>query len=58
MLELTALAVQAVTTTCSTRGVRPGESAEVTWRRSLVDPDPVWLLDVEIVAGSVARARH
>jgi hypothetical protein len=58
MLELTALAVQAVTTTCGARGVRPGESAEVTWRRSLVDPDQVWLLDVEIVPAVVALARH
>lgn len=57
MLELTALAVQAVTTTCGTRGVRPGEAAEVTWQRSLVDPDPVWLLDVELVPAEVAPAR-
>ena len=57
MLELTALAVQAVTTTCGTRGVRPGESAEVTWERSLADPDPVWLLDVAFVPAEVAPAR-
>lgn len=54
MLELTALAV---TTTCGTRGVRPGESAEVTWQRSLADPDPVWLLDVAFVPAEVAPAR-
>jgi hypothetical protein len=57
MLELTALAVQAVTTTCGTRGVRPGESAEIRWRRSLVDPDPVWLLDIEFVPTEAALAR-
>ena len=55
MLELTALAVQAVTTTCGARGVRPGEGAEVHWERSLVDPDPVWLLDVEILPAEVVR---
>ena len=56
MLELTALAVQAVTTTCRTRGVRSGEGAEITWRRSLVDPDAVWLLDVDVVpAAGLAR---
>ena len=49
MLELTALAVQAVTTACRTRGMQSGEGAEVTWRRSLVDPDAVWLLDVDLV---------
>lgn len=57
MLELTALAVQAVTTTCSNRGVHPGEGAEVSWQRSLFDPDQVWLLDVEIVPAEVAVGR-
>ncbi|MDE3086589.1 MAG: hypothetical protein KGJ77_07465 [Acidobacteriota bacterium] len=58
MLELTALAVQAVATTCNTKGVRPGESAEVTWRRSLVDPDQVWVLDVAIVPAAVVAGRR
>lgn len=54
MLELTALAVTAVTQTCERQIVLADEAVEVTWRHYTYDPDDIWFLDVEIV--SAARA--
>ncbi len=53
-MELTALAVTAVTQTCERQIVLADEAVEVTWRHYTYDPDDIWFLDVEIV--SAARA--
>lgn len=51
MLELTALAVIAVTQTCRRRDLLPGDAVEVTWRHYSYDPEPVWFLEVEVQTG-------
>lgn len=51
MLQLLALAVTAVAKTCEQRGLRLGESIDVTWRHYCYDPDSVWFVEVEVVSG-------
>jgi hypothetical protein len=49
MLELTALAVSAVTTLNLRRDLAPDEAIEVIWRHYCYDPDDVWFLEVHRV---------
>lgn len=49
MLELTALAVSAVTTLNMRGSLAPGEAIEVIWRHYCYDPDDVWFLEVHRV---------
>jgi hypothetical protein len=51
MLQLLAMAVTAVAKTCEQRGLRQGESIEITWRHYRYDPDSVWFIEVEVVSG-------
>ena len=49
MLELTALAVSAVATTCKGRRLEAEDAVEVTWRHYCYDPDDIWFLEVEVL---------
>ena len=57
MLELTALAVSAVTQTCRQRALLPDDAVEVTWRHYAYDPDAIWFLDVEVSSTGTLRQR-
>lgn len=57
MLEITALAVSAVSAAGSRREFTPEEVVEVTWRHYPDDPDTVYFIDLDVTS-TPSRTEH